>query len=281
MRFRAFTAVAFVLLCVAAAAAARTGAHSSSRTDERVIRSHAGALHYEVYLPDGYATSGLRYPVLYFLHGLPAGANAYQSFGWVEQALERTGKQAILVLPQGARAGDSDPEYLDHGAGREWATAISVELPRAIDGHYRTIAARHGRGLIGLSAGGYGAMHLAFLHLQSFGVVESWSGYFHPTDPTGTVILDLGSPARNARANVHRQALEARLDRLPLYIAFYVGRSDPLFVAENEQLNQELSAAGIAHVFRLYPGGHQQSLWSAHAVAWLTMALNHLAPAAP
>ena len=65
----------------------------------------------------------------------------------------------------------------------------------------------------------------------------------------------------------------------PLYIAFYVGRSDPIFVAENEQLNQELSAARVPHVFRLYPGGHTQQLWSSQAPAWLTLALNHLAPA--
>jgi S-formylglutathione hydrolase FrmB len=270
---------ALVAACIVAATAETTGAARSTRTDDRVISSRAGALHYEVYLPDGYATSGLRYPVLYFLHGLPAAANAYRSFGWVESALERTGKPAILVLPQGARAGDTDPEYLDHGAGREWGTAISVDLPKVIDSHYRTIATRSGRGLIGVSAGGYGAMHLAFLHLRSFRAVESWSGYFKPTNPAGTRVLDLGSTALNAAANVHKQALEARLDRYPLYIAFYVGRSDPLFVAENAALNQELSHAGIAHVFRLYPGGHQQSLWSSQATAWRTLALNHLAPA--
>jgi enterochelin esterase-like enzyme len=120
-------------------------------------------------------------------------------------------------------------------------------------------------------------MHLAFLHLPLFAAVESWSGYFHPTDPTGTQALDLGSKERNESVNVHRQALEAQLDKRPLYIAFYVGKSDPLFVSENEQLNQELSAAGVQHVFRIYPGGHSQALWSAEAASWLSMALNHLA----
>jgi S-formylglutathione hydrolase FrmB len=273
---RKLTAVVAAACLGAAVVAATSLAHRSSRTEDRVVWTHVGSLGYEVYLPDGYDTSKLRYPVIYFLHGLPANAGAFRQFGWLDNAMDAQQKQAILVIPQGASGANTDPEYL----GR-WETAIASDIPRAVDSRYRTIASRGGRAIIGLSAGGYGAMHLALAHLSKFSVVESWSGYFHPTDPTGTVILDLGSPARNARANVHRQALEARLDRLPLYIAFYVGRSDPLFVAENEQLNQELSAAGIAHVFRLYPGGHQQSLWSAHAVAWLTMALNHLAPAAP
>lgn len=271
---RRFTAV---LLAVAAAAAlTATGiAHRTSRNDDRVVWTHAGSLGYEVYLPEGYETSGLRYPVVYFLHGLPAGSKAFQLFGWLDRALDRTGKRAILVVPQAASGSDTDPEYL----GR-WEVAIAGDVPRAVDAHYRTIPSRSGRAIIGVSAGGYGAMHLALGHLSEFSVVESWSGYFHPTDHTGALSLDLGSPAKNAAANVHKQftQIEARLDTLPLYIAFYIGRQDPTgsFVAENEQLNQELSVAGVAHVFRLYPGGHTQSLWSGEATAWLRLALNHL-----
>jgi len=265
---------------VAAAIAAVSIAHRSSRTDDRVVWTHVGSLGYEVYLPDGYDTSGLRYPVVYFLHGLPAGSKSFELFGWLDRAIDHTAKPAILVVPQAATGSNTDPEYL----GR-WETAIAGDVPRAVDAHYRTIAARSGRAIIGVSAGGYGAMHLALAHLSEFGAVESWSGYFHPTDPTGAYPLDLGSPAKNAAANVHRQfmKIEARLDALPLYIAFYIGRQDPTgsFVAENEQLNQELSAAGVAHVFRLYQGGHQQSLWSAEATQWLNLALNHLAPASP
>jgi len=269
------------VLAVAALAAAVTAAglaHRSSRKDDRVVWTHVGSLGYEIYLPGGYDTSSIRYPVVYFLHGLPAGSTAFRMFDWLDQALDRTGKPAILVVPQGATGSNTDPEYL----GR-WETAIAGDVPRAVDAHFRTIASRSGRAIVGLSAGGYGAMHLALAHLAEFSVVESWSGYFHPTDTTGAYPLDLGSPSKNAAANVHRQfaKIEARLDTLPLYIAFYIGRDDPTgsFVSENELLNQELSRAGVAHVFRLYPGGHQQSLWSAEAPLWLGLALNHLSPA--
>jgi S-formylglutathione hydrolase FrmB len=274
---RRFTAL-LLTGAVAAALAAVSLAHRSSRTDDRIVWTHVGSLGYEVYLPDGYDTSSLRYPVVYFLHGLPAGSKAFQLFGWLDRAIDHTASPAILVVPQAASGSNTDPEYL----GR-WETAIAGDVPRAVDARYRTIASRAGRAIIGVSAGGYGAMHLALAHLSEFAAVESWSGYFHPTDPTGAFSLDLGSAAKNAAANVHRQftKIEARLDALPLYIAFYIGRQDQTgsFVAENEQLNHELSAAGVAHVFRLYPGGHQQSLWSAEATQWLNLALNHLAPA--
>jgi len=278
MSVRRLSIVGAIALFVASVAAAVAFGHGSSRMDDRVLVTHVGALRYAVYLPADYASSGLRYPVVYFLHGLPGTATSYRGIGWLERALDASGKPAILVAPQGASARERDPEYLG-----KWETAIAGDLPGAVDKAYRTIASRSGRALIGVSAGGYGAMHLAFAHLAEFRAVESWSGYFHPTDPTGTIPLDLGTSAKNAAANVHRQltAVEARLDRSPLFIGFYIGRNDSYraFVGENEQFNQELSRAGIGHVFRLYAGGHSSALWSAQAPAWLRLALNALAPA--
>ena len=255
-----------------------SAALASQRTLDTSFESAAigGRLHFEVYLPVGYAAGTTHYPVLYLLHGLPSGPSAYTSLGFVERALDATGLPAILVVPQGARSDETDPEYLDRGPGERWATAIATELPRIVDARFRTLASRTGRALIGISAGGYGAMQLTFHHLEEFSVVESWSGYFHPTDPSGTKALDLG-----ANADVHKllQTVRTRLKETKTYIAFYVGESDPRFYAENETLNQELSESGIAHVFRAYPGGHDQSLWQRYATPWLKLALVHLGAA--
>jgi len=279
MSFHRKLTVVVTAACVAATiVTAASLAHRSSRTEDRLVWTHVGSLRYEIYLPDGYDTGTLRYPVVYFLHGLPASSSAFRQFGWLDNAMDTQQKQAILVIPQAASGANTDPEYL----GR-WETAIAKDIPRAVDSRYRTIASRAGRAIVGLSAGGYGAMHLALAHLSEFSVVESWSGYFHPTDPTGDYPLDLGSTAKNDAANVHKQVarLRSRLAELPLYIGFYIGRADQTgsFVAENEQLNRELGAAKIPHVFKLYPGGHQQSLWSSEATTWLGLALNHLRPA--
>jgi S-formylglutathione hydrolase FrmB len=276
-----------VLLATAGAAAAvflcAPGSASSGQRDDTsfVSAGIGGRLHFEAYLPPGYANGTKRYPVVYVLHGLPASATAYTTLRFVERAVDAAGRPAIVVIPQAARAGESDPEYVDRGAGDAWGTAIATELPRVVDARFRTIRSRAGRALVGISAGGYGAMHLALRHLDEFSVVESWSGYFHPTDPTGTQSLDLGSAARNLQADVHRliPTVRARLRSLPTFIAFYVGRSDWRFYAENETLNQELSEAGIVHVFRAYPGGHDQQLWQRYAAAWLELALVHLEPA--
>jgi enterochelin esterase-like enzyme len=177
---------------------------------------------------------------------------------------------AILVLPQGSRDADTDPEYLNWGAGRNWETYIARELPSYIDAHFSTIHSRAGRAIIGLSAGGYGATIVGLHHPGTFSVIESWSGYFHPTDPSGTRPL-----ARGPAANAH--TLLTGLRGRSTFFAFYVGRGDDRFLAENQQVDRELAAARIPHVFEVYAGAHETSLWQSHAVAWLRLAVSHLA----
>jgi S-formylglutathione hydrolase FrmB len=275
---RSVFAIIVVAALVSSSGAVAAGLTQNRDVDEGIISvALKGRVHARVVLPAGYDDTTLRYPVVYFLHGLPAGSTSYRGNAWLVSALERA-RPAILVFPQGARDNDPDPEYLNWGIGREWETYVAEEVPRYIDAHFRTIRARTGRAIVGVSAGGYGATILGLHHLASFAVVESWSGYFHPTDPTGTQPLARG-PAANAHTLIGE--LRASQMRQPTFFGFYVGRGDNRFRAENVQFDRELTAAGVKHVFEVYRGAHQASLWSAHAAAWLGLALAHLArPAA-
>jgi enterochelin esterase-like enzyme len=283
-------AVCFLLLALVVVAAtaitAGSSAHAQGVELRKTIYSRAvhGRLRLGVYLPAGYAGSGKRYPVVYFLHGLPATSTAYEGADFLSRALGGSGgREAIIVAPQGARDNDSDPEYLDWGAGRNWETAITRDVVGYVDRHWRTIPTRHGRAIVGLSAGGYGAVMLALHHLKAFSVVESWSGYFHATDPAGEHALDLGSSSANAKASAHSFVSKLRrgFARRPTFFAFYVGRGDALFRDENREFHRELAAARVPHIFHVYPGGHEQSVWSAHAKAWLALAVDHLAGVTP
>lgn len=239
-------------------------------------------MRFAVSLPPGYEKGG-RYPVVYFLHGLPASPSAFRDIGFVRRSLDEVARQAIVIAPQAARDGDSDPEYIDWGEGRNWETALARELPAYVDRHFRTIANRRGRALVGISAGGYGAMLIGLHHLGMFSVIESWSGYTTPTDPDGTHTLDLGSPAANARASAHAlvRTLQASTAPRPTFLGFYVGSDDTRFREDNLRFDRELRAARVPHLFRLYPGGHTQALWSTHAAEWLDRGLAQLAPALP
>jgi enterochelin esterase-like enzyme len=283
----ALTAAAFALSAVEAATALRaTSAPLAGKISYGTFASKAldGTVNYSVYFPPGYDLGATRYPVVYFLHGLPAPDSAYRSITPLAQALEQAGERAILVGVQGARSDDSDPEWLDWGPGRNWETATAKELVRVVDGRYRTIAGRAGRVLIGTSAGGYGATLIALHNPGVYAAVESWSGYFRPTTPDGTADLDLGSKASNDWADAHKQ-----IRRIQAFVGaggshgffgFYVGSNDSLFRPDNVKLWHEIRSAGISGIiFRIYSGGHGWSLWSSHAAGWLSRAL--AAAAAP
>lgn len=241
--------------------------------DSFASKGLAGRLSFDIYLPPGYDQSTTRYPVLYYLHGLPAGPRSFTGVTYVLRALEAAHRQAIVVAPQGAHVGDSDAEYLNWGAGRQWETAIGVELPNVVDHRYRTIARRSARGILGVSAGGYGAMVIGLHHLDEFGAIESWSGYFHPTDPSGLHTLP-------------REAAATPLTLVPTlhagspFLGFFVGASDTRFRSDNVLFARSLSRARVPFTFRMYPGGHSQALWAAQAPAWLGLELDNLDPPA-
>jgi enterochelin esterase-like enzyme len=261
--------LALAVLACAGAAVAKNRVQTRELDETIASAALRGTAHARVVLPAGYDDGrARRYPVVYFLHGLPAASDSYRGNAWIADALPRAGN-AILVLPQGARDNDSDAEYLNWGPGRNWETFLARELPRFVDAHFRTLRSRSARAIVGVSAGGYGATIIGFHHPGTFSTIESWSGYFHPTDPTGTRPLD-----RDAGANAH--TLVPGLRRRSQYFAFYVGRADARFRADNVQLDRELSEANAPHLFELYAGGHETSLWRAHAVAWLRLALAHL-----
>jgi S-formylglutathione hydrolase FrmB len=252
---------------------------SAPRSLTVVCRSPAlgGRMPATVYLPAGYRDTSTRYRVVFFLHGLPAGPNSYKDYAFVASALSAS-RHTIVVAPQGARNDGDDREYLDWSPTENWPQAISHDLPQCIDHRFRTIDSRFGRALIGLSAGGYGAMNIGLRHLATFAAVESWSGYFEATDPSGTHVLDLGSNQANLAARVPTaDDLKLELATWPSLIAFYVGNQDARFLDMNKEFNPDLAQAQVPHLFAVYSGGHSRSLWQSKAPKWLTMALDYMA----
>ena len=77
---------------------ARTGDGRVLTVDTEVSSvALGGRMHALVVLPADYATSKRRYPVVYFLHGLPATSSTYRGNGW----LTRLGWFADFVATQG------------------------------------------------------------------------------------------------------------------------------------------------------------------------------------
>ena len=279
---RSFFALLLMTVCLAFAAPAS----ASSPFEEGSFDSKAlnDTIHYGVYLPPSYDSSpNRRYPVIYFLHGLTCSHICYREIWWLGDAMEQSGREAIIVGAQGNRPGEEFEQWMNHGPGENWETATATELVREVDSHYRTIDSREGRAIVGASAGGYGAALIGFHHPDEYSVIQSWSGYFQPIDINGDEV-DLGTKLAQQRATVgtYVAKLKSRPDKLwsRTHFDHYVGAGDDHFLTPNQKMHRTLVKAHMPHsTFRVYPGSHGVDLWVAHAPDWIALATKQLAPA--
>lgn len=173
-----------------------------------------------VVLPPGYdPASRRRYPVLWVLAGFfGTGRMAlnrnFSSPGLDERVARLVARgampPAILALPDCMTAlGGS--QYLDSPATGRYETHLCEELVPLVDRAFRTIPTKDGRGVLGKSSGGYGALRLAMRRPDLFGAAASHSGdcyfeYCHVRDFPAAVnaIRRAGSVralVRKARSN--------------------------------------------------------------------------------
>ena len=132
-----------------------------------------------VYLPPSYAQETTRrYPVLYYLHGYTATAEAYAKVlalpDSVDRAVAAGVREMIVVLPD-AFTKYSGSMYSNSPTTGDWETFIAQDLPAFIDTRYRTIASRESRGLAGHSMGGYGTMRVGMKQPSSFAALYAMS----------------------------------------------------------------------------------------------------------
>ncbi|HVN58242.1 MAG TPA: alpha/beta hydrolase-fold protein [Bacteroidales bacterium] len=127
---------------------------------------------YLVYLPEGYAHSEKRYPVIYWLHG--GNGNAREGWWMCARMADAMKKgrmpPTIIVFVQGLPAG----WYCNSADSTKPVEDVIIrDLVPHIDAVYRTIDKREARGIEGMSMGGYGALHLGFKYPDLFGAVSA------------------------------------------------------------------------------------------------------------
>jgi len=140
-----------------------------------------------VYLPPSYATDATRrYPVLYFLHGYTATAEAYVKSLAVPDSIDRAvaagAREMIVVIPD-AFTKYSGSMFSNSPTTGDWETFIARDLTEFIDQRYRTIASRAGRGLAGHSMGGYGTMRIGMKQPAAFAALYAMSSCCLMNDP--------------------------------------------------------------------------------------------------
>src|SRR5438045_1441443 len=216
-------------------------------------------LPYNVILPPGYRTSTTRYPVLYLLHGLTGHYSDWLTRTNVADYAAQY--RIIVVMPEG-----NDGWYTDSASvpSDKYESYILKELIPDVQKRYRTIETRYGRGIAGLSMGGYGALKFGLKSPESFTFAASLSGALAPAtwtdddwknlksirDSVFAVFGPLGSETRkkNDIFDIVRTMSPGRVPNLP-YFYLDTGTED-LFVTTSQDFVVLLRAKKIPHAYR-------------------------------
>jgi enterochelin esterase-like enzyme len=263
---------------------------------------------YHVYLPAGYADSGLSYPVIYLLHGrgddLYAWLNGVNVLDRLIASGEVTPVIAIMPdMPSSDRAGyyiDSEYTGTDFPA-EPVETAFFADLIPHVDATYRTLAAREGRAVGGYSMGGAGAVRYVLAHPDQFagGIILSPAVYV-PQPPVDSSTRLFG--AFGVGETLFDEAQYTRLNYPALFEPFTATElSVSLFIAvgddewknptEEDRLHDLDMEAHLLYnlarrvprllaEFRVYDGGHDWDVWRPGFEEGLRYLNRFLSPAA-
>lgn len=142
-----------------------------------------------VYLPPGYDQTKKSYPVIYYFHSLGwsnekmfSPENSPQSL--FDRAINNGTIRDFILVAANYSSPTLGSWYENSSTSGKWIDFTITELLPYIDGQFRTIKHRDGRGLTGDFIGGYGALKFAMLYPNLFSVVYA----LHPV-ATGTGLM--------------------------------------------------------------------------------------------
>jgi len=253
-------ALALLLAAAPAAAEVRYATFSSPSLGKDVA--------YAVHLPPSYASAATRrYPVVYALHGLFESPGFWERRGLAPmlESLWQKGDVPEMVVV----AVDGDNSFFVDGPAGRWEQMMSRDFVAHVESTYRVTPGRPGRGVLGISMGGYAALRMALAHPDLFRAVATHSAMLLEKIPTAEEGAGrwhmaafqkvFGSPIDAALWTANDPlALAVKADpKAAPAIYFDCGTEDRYgLFAGNRELHRRLEARGVAHEFGLYPGDH-------------------------
>jgi enterochelin esterase-like enzyme len=244
---------------------------------------------YQIYLPAGYESAELRYPVIYLLHG--RGDDYYAWLNAVDLLDGLIAEQAIPPLiavmpdmPSSDRAGYYiDSLYTGEDFPAEAVeTAFFNELIPHIDMTYRTLPQRDGRAIAGYSMGGYGALRYALAYPEMFAAAIVLSpAVYTPLPPQDSSVRlfgsfgmgdDLFDAERYEQLNYPALFESFMAAELPLDLFIAVGDDEWKHPTQEDQMhdldleahllyNRIRRVPRVLAELRVYDGGHDWTVW--------------------
>jgi len=201
---------------------------------------------YSIYLPPDYERTTDRYPVAYWLHGRGGSERGTSPAVVLHRAIEEGRVQPmVLVLANGGVASG----YIDNpNTGVMGESVIILELIPHIENIYRVMYQRQGRGLLGMSMGGGGAVRLALKHPNLFGSVVSLGGAMHDyrSIMDRHFVVDEGL-AKEYDPYILASQISGAVGGLRLKL--FIGTEDRLLEV-NRRLSQHFQSLNLAHGYQ-------------------------------
>jgi len=258
---------------------------SKSRLREESVQSAAlgRAMNYRVLVPQNYATSQQRYPVLYLLHGLDGDHTDWTTRTNLAEYTRTL--PLIIVMPDGGNSWYTNAAEVPADRYEDY---LINDLQSDVARKYRTVNSRYGRAIAGLSMGGYGALKMALKRPAAFAVAGSFSGAFSITREEGIgarlnatekeriqrIYGAADGPARREN-DVYALAASAKPGSTP-YIYVDCGTTDFL-LDDNRQAIAAISKAGLAYEYHEVTGAHSWDYWDRRIRAFLPVLMKRMA----
>lgn len=217
-----------------------------------------------VYTPAGYEDSRSRYPVLYVLHGIGGDEDAWVTQGRAAQILDNliasgSAKPMIVVFTNGNISQEAAP--LENATGYDRPTMqlpqtmegtferSFPEIVKFIDGRYRTVAAKKGRAICGLSMGGFHTLNISVNYPDMF----AYSGMF-------SAAIGVSDPSVSPLYQDFDAKLAAYFAGKPALLWIGIGNTDFLYQA-NTDFRRKLDEGGFKYTYVETDGGHIWRNW--------------------
>ena len=227
---------------------------------------------YTIYIPEGYAESSTRYPVLYLLHGSVGSENSWPEQGKIKPTVDELIDKKLIPPMLIVMPGHSQSWWAD-GNDEKAETVLLKELFSQVEKNFRTINQREGRAVAGLSAGGFATVNLTLRFPELFVAGAALSPAIYLDLPTKT-----SSAYRHKVFQVDGKLDPATWRRLnwPSFIEAYKQKQIvvPLYInsGDHDRLDIAYHAAAFFQElrqyqpdqleFRVVDGDHEWAVWA-------------------
>jgi enterochelin esterase-like enzyme len=247
-------------------------------------KARNGEASYYIYLPkthDHAVNKNRKFPWILWLPGF-GGPNDFQGRGGAEtldrmRAQKKLPELALVVFRAPGRGRST---YMNGESIGDVEDMLVQDLVKHVEGKFRLSSKREHRAIMGVSAGGFGAMKIAMRHPDVFGAVATHSAAILPADPADLAGSAESTVMRFLRGGLREQlgdpidkdkwaqqmpmalvALRKPKDFMGLQIYFDAGTDDHYgFFEPNVELAAAMKKNGHKHFFRaVEEGGHAWS----------------------